>query len=459
MTPVAGKLGDLFGRKPLLVGGMLGFVLASAICGLAQDMGQLIAFRAMQGIFDGVLIATVFASVADIYPPVARARMLGVLGGVFGLASIIGPTLGGYLADNLSWRWVFYANLPVGAIALLFVLLTMPRVRAFATWRSIDFPGAAALTGGLVPLLVAFSITQDHEWTSPQVLGLLAVAAVVLVAFFFIERRQADPIVPFGLFLNRTFAVSVVASFLAGIGLFGTVIFVPLIYQGVLGTSATNSGALLTPFVGGLVVASVIGGQLMTRMHHYRFLGTLGIAITVLGLWLLSQISPRSDSAEVVRDLVIIGLGIGTTIPLYLSAAQSAVSDQLTGVVTSQITFWRNVGATIGIAVLGSILTQELPSQIQAQAASRNLPPQMLSGLSQLGGNAQALFEPARLASLPAAVVDAVRAALATSLHDLFIYAAVALALSAVVSVFLNDVPIGAPQEQAPRGPVVALAD
>jgi EmrB/QacA subfamily drug resistance transporter len=459
MTPVAGKLGDLFGRKPLLVGGMIGFVLTSAICGLAQDMGQLIAFRAIQGIFGGVLIATVFASVADIYPPVARARMLGVLGGVFGLASIIGPTLGGYLTDNFSWRWVFYANLPVGAIALLFVFLTMPRVRTFATWRSIDFLGATALTGGLVPLLIAFSITQNHAWTSPEVLGFLAVATVVLVAFFFIERRQADPIVPFGLFRNRTFAVSVVASFVAGIGLFGTVIFVPLIYQGVLGTSATNSGALLTPFVGGLVVASVVGGQLITRMRHYRFLGTAGIAISVLGLWLLSQISPRSDSAEVVRDLVIIGLGIGTTIPLYLNAAQSAVSDQLTGVVTSQITFWRNVGATIGIAVLGSVLSQQLPGQIQAQTASRNLPPQVLSGLSQLGGNAQALFDPARLATLPAAVVEAIRAALANTLHDLFIFAAIAVALSAVVSVFLDDAPIGARHEPAEGVSVVALAD
>jgi EmrB/QacA subfamily drug resistance transporter len=458
MTPIAGKLGDLFGRKPLLFGGMVGFVLASALCGLAQDMTQLIGLRAIQGIFGGVLIATVFASVADIYPPVARARMLGVLGGVFGLASIIGPTLGGYLTDSMSWRWVFYVNLPVGAVALLFVLFTMPRVRTFATLQDIDFAGAALLAGGLVPLLVAFSITSDHAWTSPDVIGLLAIATFLLGAFFFTERRQAHPIVPFGVFRNRTFSVSVVTSFVAGVGLFGTVVFVPLIYQGVLGTSATNSGALLTPLVAGLVLASVVTGQVMTRVRYYRFLGTVGIGILAVGLWLLSGITPASDSSEVVRDLVVAGLGLGTTIPLYLNAAQSSVSGALTGVVTSQITFFRNVGATVGIAILGSILAQQLPGAVAARVAALNLPPAALAGLGQLGGNAQTLFDPAHLATLPGAVVAAIRAALAGTLHDLFLAAAIAVALSAVVSVFLREVPIAERIERAEESPELALA-
>src|SRR5512135_299299 len=273
MTPIAGKLGDLFGRKPLLI-----------------------AFRAAQGIFGGTLIATVFASVADIYPPVARARMIGVLGGVFGLASVIGPTLGGYLTDHLSWRWVFYVNAPVGAVALLFVFLTMPRVRTAATWRRIDFAGAASLASGLVPLLIAFSITRDHAWTSPEVVTLLAVAAIALAGFVIVERRATDPIVPLGLFRNRTFAVSVATSFVAGIGLFGAVVFVPLLYQGVLGTSATDSGALLTPLVAGLIAASIVTGQLMAHVRSYRFIGTAGIVILAAGLWLLSQITVRSDS-------------------------------------------------------------------------------------------------------------------------------------------------------------------
>ena len=452
MTPIAGKLGDLFGRKPLLTAGMIGFVLTSALCGIAQDMGQLIAFRAAQGIFGGTLIATVFASVADIYPPVARARMIGVLGGVFGLASVIGPTLGGYLTDHLSWRWVFYVNAPVGAVALLFVFLTMPRVRTSATWRRIDFAGAATLAGGLVPLLIAFSITRDHAWTSPQVVTLLAVAAVALASFLLIERRAADPIVPLGLFRNRTFAVSVATSFVAGIGLFGAVVFVPLLYQGVLGTSATDSGALLTPLVAGLIVGSVVTGQLMTRVRYYRLVGTAGILIMATGLWLLSQITVRSHSSEVVRDLVVAGLGIGTTVPLYLSAAQSSVASGLTGVVTSQVTFWRNVGSTIGIAVLGSLLAQQLPGQIQSHLSAIASGGAPVGDLAGIGGNAQALFDPARLAALPGVDVLAIRLALADTLHNVFLYAALAIALSAVASVFLKEVPIGARTDEVTPG-------
>src|SRR5512135_1831443 len=463
MTPIAGKLGDLFGRKPLLIAGMIGFVLASSLCGLAQNMGELIAFRAAQGIFGGTLIATVFASVADIYPPVARARMIGVLGGVFGLASVIGPTLGGYLTDSLSWRWVFYVNAPVGAVALLFVFLTMPRVRTLATWRRIDFAGALTLASGLVPLLVAFSITRDHAWTSPEVVTLLAVAAVALVGFVIVERRATDPIVPLGLFRNRTFAVSVATSFVAGIGLFGAVVFVPLLYQGVLGTTATDSGALLTPLVAGLIVASVVTGQLMTRVRYYRLVGTAGISIMATGLWLLSQITVRSDSSEVVRDLVVTGLGIGTTVPLYLSAAQSSVASGLTGVVTSQVTFWRNVGSTIGIAILGSLLSQQLPGQIQSHLSAIPSGGASVAGLAGIGRNAQALFDPARLASLPGVDVLAIRLALADTLHNVFLYAALAIALSAIASVFLAEVPIGArtdevaPGELEPEG-ALALA-
>jgi EmrB/QacA subfamily drug resistance transporter len=464
MTPIAGKLGDLFGRKPLLLGGMLGFVAASALCGLAQDMTQLIGLRAVQGIFGGVLIATVFASVADIYPPVARARMLGVLGGVFGLASIIGPTLGGFLTDSFSWRFVFYVNVPVGIIALLFVALTMPRPSTTATWRNIDFIGAATLALGLVPLLIGLSLTSDHAWTSLEVGGLLAAGAAVLLVFFVVETRQADPIVPFGLFRNRTFAVSVATSFLAGVGLFGAVVFVPLLYQGVLGTSATNSGALLTPLVAGIVVSSVVTGQLMTRVSRYRFIGTAGIGILAFGLYLLSRITPSSDSGGVVRALVVAGIGLGATIPLYLNAAQSAVSSSLTGVVTSQVTFWRNLGATAGIAVLGSILAARFPTALQSGLAAAGIDSQS-ADLGAAAGNAQAIFDPARLASLPSSLVAVIRDALAVSLQDVFVSAALAIAVAGVVSVFLREVPIAAHEAEPPelaaepnRRPVVQSA-
>jgi EmrB/QacA subfamily drug resistance transporter len=425
MTPIAGKLGDLFGRKLLLLAGMGGFVLASALCGQARDMDQLIAFRSVQGLFGGTLFATVFASVADIYPPATRARMLGLFSGVFGLASIVGPTLGGYLTDNLSWRWVFYVNLPVGIVALLFVLSTMPSALRTATWRSIDIAGAVALAGSLVPLLIGLSITRDHAWTSPEVLALLGIAAAMGVVLFAVERRQAEAIIPFGLFGERTFAVSLATSFIVGVGMFAAVLFVPLAYQGVLGTTATDSGALLTPLVGGLVVASIVSGQVMTRVPRYRFVGTFGFGLMATGFWLLAQTRPTTDPTEVVRDLIVIGLGIGTTLPLYLSAAQGAVPQRLAGVATSQATFWRNVGATVGVAVLGSILSHQLPQKIQA-AASSGLPAQM-----------------------------AMRTGLADTLHGIFSDAAVILAAAIALSLFLSEVRLraqhAADRVQAPR--------
>ncbi|HUG56271.1 MAG TPA: MDR family MFS transporter [Candidatus Limnocylindrales bacterium] len=441
MVPIAGKLGDLFGRKPLLIAGMAGFVVASALCGQARDMPQLVGFRGLQGVFGGVLFATVFASIADLYEPRARARIQGVFGGVFALASIVGPTVGGYLTDSVGWRWVFYVNIPIGLAAIAFVAFTMPAVRARATWRSIDFPGAFALAAGLVPLLVAFSLTTDHAWTSPQVLGLFAFSAIVLGAFFLIERRADHPIVPFALFRNRTFAVAVSAGFLVAVGMFGTIVYVPLLYQGVLGVSATGSGALLTPMMLGLVASSVLAGQLMVRIRRYRYVGTAGIALTTIGLLLLAQVRPGTSPVQVVADLVIVGVGVGATFPLYINSVQSAISRELTGVVTSQVQFWRNVGATIGVAVLGSVLARQLPVEV-ARAVTTVLPPGAQEGLAEGAGNAQALFDPDLLARLPPAAVEAIRGALASSLHDLFTYAAYVVAVAGVVSLFLDDVPI-----------------
>src|SRR6266536_947574 len=205
MTPISGKLGDLFGRTPLLLVGIVGFVLASALCGQARDMMQLVVFRGVQGLFAGVLFSSVFASIADVFTIERRTRIQGLFGGIFGIASVVGPTIGGYLTDNVGWRWVFYVNVPVGIAAVLFVFFTMPRTVHQATWRDIDFIGAGALAAGLAPILVAFSITRDHSWGSPEVLGLLIAGALLLVGFYFLERRTDHPIVPFDLFTNRTF--------------------------------------------------------------------------------------------------------------------------------------------------------------------------------------------------------------------------------------------------------------
>jgi len=439
MTPIAGKLGDLFGRKPFLLAGMVGFVIASALCGLSQDMTQLIVFRGVQGLFGGVLFATVFTVIGDLFPPDQRGRTAGLFGGVFGLSSIVGPTTGGFITDHWSWRWVFEVNIPVGIIAVLVVLVGLPYVKSKASWRDIDFWGAATLAAGIVPLLIALSITRDHAWTSPEVTGLLAIAAAMLAAFVFVESRAEHPIVPLHLFKNPTFSVSMIVGFITAFGMFGSILFTPLVFQGVLGISATNSGALITPMMFGLLGASTATGFVMRRIRYYRFLGTAGVVIIMVGMWLLSQITPSVPEWHVVVDLIVVGSGIGVTFPLYLTAVQTALPRQFLGVASSQIQFWRNLGGTVGSAILGAVLANRLPEYIGTRFADLHLPP-LAGGLPS--GGANAILDPSLLSRLPGPVVGAIRLALADTLHDIYVFAGLVLVLALVATVFLREVPL-----------------
>jgi EmrB/QacA subfamily drug resistance transporter len=441
VTPIAGKLGDLFGRKPFLLAGMIGFVVASAFCGLAQDMTQLIVARGIQGIFGGVLFATVFSVIGDLFAPAQRARAQGLFGAVFGLASVVGPTAGGFITDHWSWRWVFEVNIPVGIVAVAVVVAGLPYVKSKASWRDIDFWGAVTLAAGIVPLLIALTITRDHAWTSPEVIGLLALAAVMLAAFVFVESRVKEPIVPLHLFKNPVFSVSMVVGFLTAFGMFGSILFTPLVFQGVLGISATNSGALITPMMFGLIGASTLTGFLMRRIKYYRFLGTIGVAVMIVGMWLLSQVVPGTAEWRVVADLVVVGLGIGTTFPLYLTAVQTALPRQYLGVASSQIQFWRNLGGTVGSAILGAVLANRLPDYLTTRVSSLHLPPGAGGGFPTSGG-ANAILDPALLAKLPPAFVSAIRLALSDTLHDIYIFAGVILVLALVATVFMKEVPL-----------------
>jgi EmrB/QacA subfamily drug resistance transporter len=441
MTPIAGKLGDLFGRKPFLLVGMIGFVAASALCGLSQDMTQLIAFRGIQGIFGGVLFATVFTVIGDLFPPEQRGRAQGLFGAVFGLSSVVGPTAGGFITDHWSWRWVFEVNIPVGIVAVAVVMAGLPYVRSKASWRDIDFWGAFTLSAGVVPMLIALSITRDHAWTSPQVMGLLAFAAVMLAAFVFVESRVEHPIVPLVLFKNPTFTVSMIVGFLTAFGMFGSILFTPLVFQGVLGISATNSGALITPMMFGLIAASTLTGFLMKRIKYYRFLGTVGVAVMIFGMWLLSQITPASAEWHVVVDLIVVGLGIGVTFPLYLTAVQVAMPRKYLGVASSQIQFWRNLGGTVGSSILGAVLANRLPDYLKTRVADLHLPPQVLANLPK-GGSANSILDPTLLSKLPAAFVHAIRLALSDTLHDIYVFAGVVLVVALVSTVFLREVPL-----------------
>jgi EmrB/QacA subfamily drug resistance transporter len=406
LVPVAGKLGDMFGRKPFMLAGMVGFIAASALCGLSQNMIELVLFRGLQGVFGGVLFASTFAVMTDLFPPDQRAKMSGVFGAIFGLSSVIGPSLGGLLTDGPGWRWVFYVNIPLGVVATILVATQLPRVQSQARFRDIDFVGTALLLGGLTPLLISLSMLRDHSWLSVQVMGLFGVAIVLLAAFYFTERRVEHPIVPFELFKRNVFAVPALIAFFSAIGMFGAIVFVPLVYQGVLGVSASNAGQLLTPMQIAVVITATATGILLARVSRYRFVGTAALAALILGLVLLAQIGPKSSPWEVTWIIVIIGAGLGVTFPLTLVVVQAGLPHQLVGVATSQITFWRSLGGTIGTAVLGAILTNNLPSRPSP-------------------------------------------AALAGTLHDLFLIAALVAVVSLVVSVFLREVPL-TQEAQAP---------
>ena len=453
MVPIAGKLGDLFGRKPFILVGMAGFMAMSWLCGFSQNMTELILFRGLQGLFGGMLFASVFTVLADIFTPQTRARMQGVFGGVFGLASVIGPTTGGFITDNWGWRWVFYVNIPVGVLGIALLAAYLPFVRTSASWKHIDFAGAGLLALGLTPILLALSNTNTYGWTGWQTIVPLIGGILVLIAFVIVESREEEPIIPISLFRNRAFTVSIVVGFIASFGMFGTIIFVPLVYQGVLGISATNSGALITPLMFGLIGASVLTGQLMVRIKNYQYLGTVGAAVMAVGMYLLSEVSVHSTRLEVTASLVLVGIGLGTTMPLYIQAVQSAVARKFLGVVTSNIQFARNVGGTIATAIFGSILASRLGPNIQTQVAALHLPASFTSNFKVSGGSAQQIFNPANLAAARAALpvdarplfdqaIIAVKAGLASTLHEMFLIGFVAILLSVVASLFMPNVPL-----------------
>jgi len=462
-VPIAGKLGDLFGRKPFILGGMIGFMVMSWFCGFAQDMNQLIVFRAAQGLFGGVLFASVFTVLADIFTPQTRARMQGVFGGVFGLASIIGPATGGFITDNWGWRWVFYVNVPVGVIGIALLVAYLPFVRTKASWRDIDFVGAFLMAAGLVPILIALSNTNTYGWTSWQTLLPLLGGVGLLIAFLVVEHFEPEPIVPLKLFLNRAYAVSVIVGFLAGFGMFGAIIFTPLIFQGVLGVSATNSGTLITPMMLGLIGSSVITGQLMVRLKHYAFLGTIGSAVMIAGMLLLSEVAVTSTTLQVTAALVIVGAGLGVSMPLYLNAVQSAVERKFLGVVSSNLQFFRNVGGTIATAIFGSILANRLAPNIQDKINAAHLPAQFTSNFKVGFTSAGQIFNQAALAQRRAALppnlrpvfdqaMIAVKAGLATTLHEMFLIGAGIIAIALVASLFMPSVPLRG--KQPDTGPV-----
>lgn len=363
-VPIYGKLSDIYSRKHMFLLAMFIFLTGSALSGVSQNMFQLILFRGLQGIGGGAMMVNALAIIADVFPPAERARYQGLLGGVFGLASVAGPLLGGWITDYSSWRWVFYVNLPVGILAVAIISYAMPKIVRHHDQSDIDIPGAVLLILTLIPLLLALSWGgSEFAWTSPLSLGLFGLACLSLAGFLYQETRAKNPILSLMSFKNRAFVAANIASFLTAMSMFGAIAYIPLFAQGVIGISATDSGVTMLPMMVSLIVASVVSGQVIAKTERYRTMASIGTVIALLGMSLFTTVDIDTTQATLAAYLLVAGVGIGTTMPIYMLVVQSAFTPEHMGEVTASVQLFRNVGGTVGTAILGAIVTAELSSQ------------------------------------------------------------------------------------------------
>lgn len=389
-VPIYGKLGDVFGRQRMLIVGIGIFLAGSALSGLSQSMGELIVFRAIQGCGAGALFPIALAVIGDLFTPRERGRYQGLFGAVFGLSFIVGPFLGGVITDDISWHWIFYVNLPVGIVALYAISTRLPNLKTTAArLRDLDFSGIAIFTVGVVPILIGLTFKgltdasgNLYGWTAWQVGGLMLVGLVIMAAFVVNESRVQHPIIPLDLFSTRTLAATNVAVFMVSSCMFAAVIFIPLYYQVVKGVSATASGYSMWPLLLGLIVTSVGAGFYLTRTGRYKLLLLIGLGILIAGSFLLTHLSPTTATPTLWLWLGLTGLGIGPSMSVFTVVIQNAAPRERLGTATSTLTFLRQVGGMVGLAVAGTVFTQGLSTQLPKQLSAAHLPAQLTGHIS-----------------------------------------------------------------------------
>jgi EmrB/QacA subfamily drug resistance transporter len=457
-VPITGKLIDMYGRKTLYLVGIGIFVLGSLLSGLSQTMTQIIAFRGFQGIGAGIMMAIAFTVIGDLFPPSERGKYQGMISAVFGLSSIVGPALGGFLTDSLSWHWVFFVNIPLGILIIVLFILFFPDIRPQGSKHGVDYWGVTTLILAVVPAMLALSWGGvDYPWLSVQIIGTFAFSIIMAVVFVIIEKRSKNPIIPLSLFRNKIVSISEIVVFLTAIGMFGTIIFVPLFFQGVMGMSATASGGFITPMMLGMVLGSFISGQILSRAGgHYRIQGAVGIAIMAVGMFLLSTMTLDTGYFAVVVNVVITGFGLGVTIPLYVIAVQNTVSYEVLGVATSSVAFFRSIGGSVGLAIFGSVINNRFAASFTSAlspSAKAMIPPQQLEFLvhnpqalvsveaqtqlkqmfSMFGAQGTALFDQ---------VLQVLRQALDFALTEVFLVGVGVLGAAFIVNLFIKEIPL-----------------
>ena len=391
-VPFYGKLSDLYGRKPLLLIGIGIFLLGSALSGLSQDIYQLIIFRGIQGLGAGALFPISLAVIGDLYTPAERGKYQGLFGAVFGLSSIVGPLAGGYITEHFSWHWIFYINLPIGAIAMFVIWRLLPTIKRGGTSRNLDFRGAGVFIVAISTFLIGLTNKQTSDWSDPYVGGLIAFGVAVFLVFLFIESRAKEPIVPLDLWRSRTYASSIVSTFLISFGFFGAAIFLPQWFQFVKGVSPTDSGLQSLALLAGLIISSIGAGQIVARTGKYKAVVIAGLAVMTVGLFLMSGLRADTDLPVLWVWMFITGLGIGPTLSVFTIIVQNAVPFSKLGVATSNLTFFRQIGGSIGLALLGTAFGQRLTSELPTQLVAAGVPEQFVNQFGGAGGNSESLI-------------------------------------------------------------------
>jgi EmrB/QacA subfamily drug resistance transporter len=455
-VPIFASLSDIYGRKPFFLLGAVLFVATSALCGLAGDltfmpidgMNQLILFRGLQGVGAGMVMGLLFTIVGDIFSPSERGRYVGLFSAVWGVASIFGPTLGGWLTDQWSWRACFWVNLPVGAIAVSAIYLEFPHLKPQAAARRLDWAGFATLSGSVVPLLLALTWAPEYGWGSTRVVSLLAVATVMVCAFIRVESRSAEPMIPLELFRDPVIRICSVCVFVLGAGMFGVIIYLPLFMQGVLGVSATRSGNLLTPLMMGAVFGSFVSGQTVSRTGRYKHVAVIGSAFLAAGMMLFARMDPQTTRSYVALGMVVAGLGMGLVQPVYTVAVQNVAPRRQMGAATSSTIFFRSIGSTVGVAAFGSLMLTQYHSDF-ARAVPAQLPPRLLTYFSnplllvQMRPQIEAGFaQVPNGQAISNMLFGAVRTSLSHGLERIFFWSAVIMTAAIVLHLMLRSEPL-----------------
>jgi len=439
VTPVAGKLSDVYGRKPLYMTGIVVFAVGSALSGLAPSFWFLVAARFVQGAGMGFIMPLSQAIIGDIISPRERGRYQGMMGASFGLASIVGPAAGGFITDHFTWRWLFFVNLPIAVVTLIVIALYM-HVPNERRRRTIDVWGSVTLSACITcALLATVWGGVQYPWNSVQIVGLYGVAAALLAAFVWVELHVPDPVLPLRLWLSRIFTLSNVASVGVAMSMFGAIFFLPVFVQGVIGNSVTNSGAILVPMLVAMIVTSIAGGQFISHTGRYKIPLLAGLVSMGAGYYMLATFDVHTTNGTAIVAMVLIGLGLGMSMQTYTLIVQNSVSREDMAVATSATQLSRSIGAAVGLAILGTILTQGLQTSM-----AKYLPPAAVQKLtaSGNGSSATAVFDPAQLAHLPAAIAAGIRHGLADALHPVFLAGLPIIAVAFIATLFIPEVPL-----------------